>query len=229
MKKIILSILAAALMTPAAIAQVNNCDVNYDNKVNTADVVAVYANIIDGTVPQKPKMKEMSFRVDDVVFYMEPVEGGSFLMGATAEQESPKNDETPAHQVTLSDYYMGALEVTQELWEAVMGEANNPSYNQGLKLPVEKVSYSECLKFINKLNTRFESELNGMKFRLPTEAEWEFAARGGNKAKHWQYCGEYKDLKTLNDYAWYKENSPNQTQYCGEKYVPWLYHSPGNE
>ena len=141
------------------------------------------------------------------------------MMGATLEQEDPHDDEKPAHLVTLSSYYMGQLEVTQELWMAVMGSNNNPSYfTHGGRYPVERVSWKDCQTFIDKLNTKLADKLNGMKFRLPTEAEWEFAARGGNKRKGWQYSGDFVSGKTLKDYAWYKDNSDSKTHPCGNKY-----------
>ena len=136
-----------------------------------------------------------------VTFNMIKVDGGTFTMGATSEQQNPDSDEKPVHQVTLSSYYIGETEVTQGLWKAVMG--NNPSYFKGDDLPVENVSWNDCKKFIDKLNS-----LTGKKFRLPTEAEWEFAARGGNKSRHTQYSGS----SSLDDVAWYLNNSGNKTQ-----------------
>ena len=127
---------------------------------------------------------------------MVEVEGGTFTMGATAEQTGVFGDEKPAHQVTLPSYYIGKTEVTQELWQAVMG--SNPSNFTGTNLPVEKVSWDDCKTFIAKLNA-----LTGKNFRLPTEAEWEFAARGGNKSKGYIYSGS----NTIVDVAWYNSNS----------------------
>ena len=98
-------------------------------------------------------------------------------MGATREQGGDgDSDEKPAHRVTLSSFSIGQTEVTQELWEAVMG--SNPSYSKGAKRPVEQVSWNDCQEFVKKLNA-----LTGQHFRLPTEAEWEYAARGGSKSK----------------------------------------------
>ncbi len=134
--------------------------------------------------------------VNGVTFKMMPVEGGTFTMGATSEQEEPYQDESPTHQVTLSSYMIGETEVTQELWKAVMG--SNPAYFKGANRPVEEVNWDDCQEFIKKLN-----ELTGKKFRLPTEAEWEFAARGGNKSNHTRYAGS----DNLNNVAWYDENS----------------------
>ena len=136
------------------------------------------------------------------------VEGGTFTMGATSEQGSDAyNDERPAHKVTLSGYSIGQTEVTQELWQAVMG--SNPSYFKGAKLPVERVSWNDCQTFITKLN-----QLTGKKFRLPTEAEWEYAARGGGKnSKGYKYAGS----NTVGDVAWYDGNSSSTTHEVATK------------
>ena len=139
--------------------------------------------------------------VGNVSFTMVRIEGGTFQMGATSEQGSDAGDyEKPVHQVTLLPYYIGETEVTQALWEAVMG--NNPSKFKSNNRPVEKVSWNDCQEFIQKLNQK-----TGRKFRLPTEAEWEFAARGGNKSRGYKYSGS----NNLEDVAWFTENSNNQT------------------
>ena len=139
--------------------------------------------------------------VGNVLFTMVRVEGGTFQMGATSEQgNDADNDEKPVHLVTLSPYYIGETEVTQALWEAVMG--NNPSYFDGSNRPVERVCWNDCQKFIQKLNLR-----TGRKFRLPTEAEWEFAARGGTKSHQYKYSGS----NYINDVACFAENSSLQT------------------
>ena len=137
------------------------------------------------------------FTVNGVSFTMIKVEGGTFQMGATLEQgKKASKNEKPAHSVTLSDYYIGETEVTQELWRAVMGE--NPSRFKGNKKPVERVSWNDCQEFIKKLN-----QLTGKNFRLPTEAEWEYAARGGNKSMGYKYSGS----DTIGDVAWYTNNN----------------------
>ena len=121
--------------------------------------------------------------VGDVSFKMIRVEGGTFMMGATPEQGSDAHEyEKPAHQVTLDTFFIGETVVTQELWQAVMG--NNPSSFIGPLLPVECISWENCQDFIRKLNS-----LTGMKFRLPTEAEWEYAARGGRASSGFIYAG----------------------------------------
>ena len=135
------------------------------------------------------------------------VEAGTFIMGATPEMESPFDWEKPTHQVTLTnDYYIGKYEVTQALWQAVMD--NNPSYFKGDDLPVEMVSWDDCQEFISKLNI-----ITGKTFRLPTEAEWEYAARGGNKSRGYQYSGS----NNLSDVAWYEDNSGKKTHAVGSK------------
>ena len=138
--------------------------------------------------------------VNGITFNMIKVDGGTFTMGATSEQKNPDDDEKPTHQVTLSSYYIGESEMTQALWTAVMG--NNPSRFKGDNLPVEQVLWEDCQTFIGKLNG-----LTGKSFRLPTEAEWEYAARGGNRSNHTQYSGG----SMIDDVAWYEGNSGNKT------------------
>ena len=142
----------------------------------------------------------MTFEANGVSFTMIPVEGGTFTMGDTWEMEDAEDKERPSHQVTLSSYYIGETEVTQALWKAVMGK--NPSLFEGDNLPVENVSWDDCQTFISKLNA-----LTGKNFRLPTEAEWEFAARGGNQNRHRQYSGSNR----IDDVAWYWDNSGEET------------------
>lgn len=136
-----------------------------------------------------------TFTVNGVSFTMINVEGGTFTMGATKEQGSSSYDwEKPAHCVTLSSYSIGQTEVTQELWQAVMG--NNPSYYKSdISRPVEQVSWNDCQRFIRKLYS-----LTGQHFRLPTEAEWEFAARGGVNSLGYKFSGDMK----LSRVAWYQ-------------------------
>ena len=137
------------------------------------------------------------YTVNGVSFKMIAVKGGTFQMGSDDGYEWEK----PVHQVTLSDYYIGETEVTQELWNAVMG--SNPSYFTGnMQRPVEMVSWNDCQTFISKLN-----QLTGGRFLLPTEAQWEYAARGGNKSKGYTYSGSDAE----DDVAWYWYNSDRMT------------------
>ena len=144
---------------------------------------------------------DQTFTVNGVSFKMIKVQGGTFTMGATSEQGSEADsDEKPTHSVTLRTYYIGETEVTQALWTAVMG--SNPSRWKGDNLPVESVSWNDVQTFVTKLN-----QLTGKQFRLPTEAEWEYAARGGNKSKGYKYSGS----NSLGTVAWYYDNSNSQT------------------
>ena len=158
-----------------------------------------------GSSSYTPTVK--TYEANGVSFQMVEVRGGTFTMGATNEQGSDaEDDEKPAHSVTLSSYYIGKTEVTLELWEAVMG--SNPSKFKGNRKPRLYVSWDDCQTFISKLNS-----LTGKKFRLPTEAEWEFAARGGIKSKGYKYSGS----NTLDDVAWYRDNSGDTTHDVGTK------------
>ena len=156
----------------------------------------------------REEMPTETFTVNAVQFKMVRVKGGTFQMGATSEQGSDAYDkEYPVHSVTLSDYYIGQTEVTQELWEAVMGI--NPSEFKGdNQCPVENVSWNDCQEFIEKLN-----RLTGKNFRLPTEAEWEYAARGGNKSKGYKYSGS-NDADAV---ACYGDNSGGKTHPVAQK------------
>ena len=149
----------------------------------------------------------LRFVVEGVSFDMVEVRGGTFRMGATSEQGSDaESDEKPVHSVTLSSYYIGKTEVTQALWKAVMG--SNPSEFKGDDLPVERVSWYDCQEFIRELNA-----LTGQNFRLPTEAEWEFACRGGNNSRGYKYSGS----NYIDNVAWYCLNSGEKTHPVASK------------
>lgn len=137
------------------------------------------------------------FAANGVSFKMVKVTGGTFLMGTTEEQGSDSYNERPVHSVTLSEYWMGETEVTQELWTAVMG-SNPSSFTGDNQRPVELVSWDNCQLFISKLN-----KLTGLSFRLPTEAEWEYAARGGNASQGYLFNGS----NTIDEVAWNYANS----------------------
>ena len=149
----------------------------------------------------------LSAELNKLINNMVYVSSGTFTMGATSEQGSDAESiEKPTHSVTLSSYYICKYEVTQALWRAVMG--SNPSFSKGDNLPVEQVSWNDCQTFINRLN-----KYTGRKFRLPTEAEWEFAARGGNYSRHYKYSGS----NNIDDVAWYGDNSGNHSHPVGAK------------
>jgi formylglycine-generating enzyme required for sulfatase activity len=181
----------------------NNVMVNLDGNTldvkGTAEGVSI-VRVTDNTTGASTDLvvvvvlEDEVFTVNGVKFKMKQVKGGSFMMGkAYSDDDNLK----PVHQVTLSNYRIAETEVTQLLWEAVMG--NNPSRFKGQPYnPVEQVSWNDCQEFIAKLN-----ELTGRKFRLPTEAEWEYAARGGEAQSGYIYSGS----NNINDVAWFYDNS----------------------
>ena len=186
-------------------AEGNYWPVEFGLKVVGSLVTGLTGEVLEGA---QPESKNRLVQVGDVQFEMVYVEGGTFRMGATEEQgEDAYDSEKPMHRVTLSSYLIGKHEVTQALWEEVM--RSNPSHNkQGGDYPVEKVSWFDCQEFIGKLNAR-----TGMKFRLPTEAEWEYAARGGNRSKGYKYAGS----DNLDEVGWYRDNSGRHKHPVGEK------------
>jgi len=160
------------------------------------------------------KIKALYSNVDEIEMVW--AEGGSFMMGSKEGEE----DEKPVHKVILNGFYIGKYEVTQEQWEQVMGY--QPSKNKGCKkCPVENVDWYEVQQFIRKL-----SLLKNKKFRLPTEAEWEFAAKGGNENSNFKYTGS----DSINEVAWYDSNSNFVTHPIGTKKanVLGLYDMTGN-
>ena len=182
----------------------------------TKEAVAIQQNIVSQpAVAQQPVVQAPIANSDNITIPVKDgisidmvrVEAGTFTMGATAEMKDPNDDEKPTHRVTLTnDYYIGKYEVTQALWKAVMG--NNPSNFKGDNLPVEKVSWDDCQEFISKLN-----RITGKTLRLPTEAEWEYAARGGNNSRGYQYSGS----NNLSDVAWFRGNSGGKPHAVGTK------------
>ena len=190
-------------------------DVNGDGIVDVSDVNEVINVILGFHEDTGDAGRTMTYVVNGVSFTMVGVRHGSFIMGGTEEQGTDvTSSEIPTHQVTLTkDFSIGQTEVTQALWAAVMG--SNPSfftpansYELNLQRPVEQVSWEDCQAFIAKLN-----ELTGKQFRLPTEAEWEYAARGGALSQGFKYAGS----DNIDDVSWYNANSNSIPQTVGTK------------
>ncbi|MBQ7690371.1 MAG: SUMF1/EgtB/PvdO family nonheme iron enzyme [Muribaculaceae bacterium] len=190
-------------------------DVNGDGVVDIEDVSEVINVILGYYDGHGDAGRTMTYTVGGVSFTMVGVNHGTFIMGGTDEQGADvTNSELPTHRVTLTkDFSIGQTEVTQALWISVMG--SNPShftptngYALNLQRPVEQVSYDDCQAFIAKLN-----ELTGKQFRLPTEAEWEYASRGGQLSQGFKYAGS----NNIDDVAWHNANSESVPQTVGTK------------
>jgi formylglycine-generating enzyme required for sulfatase activity len=144
-------------------------------------------------------------KVDAGPISMVFVKGGNFRMGNDLGQP----DESPIHVVKMSDFYIGVYEITQKQWKEIMGADNNPSIYKGCDdCPVETVDWNQAQEFIKKLNKK-----TGLQYRLPTEAEWEYAAKGGVKTQAFKFCGG----DAMYEVGWYKDNSMNRTHPVGQK------------
>ena len=177
-------------------------DYDGNGTIDISDVTRLINYVLNDVSPE-------TFTLNGVSFTMIPVQAGSFTMGATTEQGSDATDrEKPAHQVILTkDFSICETEVTQALWLAVMG-INPSNFTGDLNRPVEQVSWNDCQEFISRIN-----QLTGRTFRLPTEAEWEFAARGGNKSQGCKYAGS----DDIDEVAWYSGNAGSTTHPVGTK------------
>lgn len=185
---------------------------SYDYRVQAPDYMPQAGKVVVDD-PQQPHVVSALLRregedrlvtVGSVTFTMIPVKGGTFQMGATKEQTGEaRKDEKPVHTVTLDNFQIGETEVSQALWREVMG--SNPSTYKGNDLPVTNVTWEDCQEFIKKLNER-----TGKQFRLPTEAEWEFAARGGTAYKGYMFSGS-DEVRSV---AWHNRDS-NRDRHNG--------------
>lgn len=221
MRKIsyVLLFVAMALMSFRAGVEYERGDVNHDGQVSISDVTCLINYLLSKEWPEDPVVPadpvDETFTVNGVTFTMIGVKCGTFMMGGTEEQGTDvTSSELPVREVTLSkNFSIGQTEVTQALWLAVMG--SNPSYfgpgsgyPNDLRRPVEQVSWIDCQEFISRLNA-----LTGRTFRLPTEAEWEYAARGGVMSLGYKFAGS----NNLDDVAWYNANSNSVPQAVGTK------------
>ena len=177
--------------------------------------------------PTPSTSKNLNFSVNGVKFEMIFVEGGTFEMGCN----DCESNEKPLHRVSLSDFYMGKYELTQELWYAVMGRSINQQhvkatidcghFDYGLRLrgtgnkyPMYDINYHECEEFCIRLNELLSQQLpDGYKFGIPTEAQWEYAARGGKHSKNYTFSGS----DYLGEVAWCYGNSNDGTREVGTK------------
>lgn len=194
---------APLLLGQSALNKLGKIEIDYTN--NTLTIKNRLARTANGQPPEPTDYSDSIYGIE-MVF----VKGGTFVMGCTPEQENVcfDNNEKPTHQVALNDFYIGRYEVTQAQWKAVMGENNNPSEFKGDNLPVENVSWEDVQFFIARLNSQ-----TWKTYRLPTEAEWEYAARGGSQSRGYRYSGS----DDASEVAWYFANSERKTNPVGMK------------
>ena len=177
-----------------------SCEKEVNNNGNQSGSTSTPTPTLTPTPTPPPSGSVDSITVNGVTFKMVKIEGGTFMMGAPSSDAEAYSNEMPQHCVTLSEYYIAETEVTQALWQAVMG--SNPSHFKFPDRPVEEISWNDCKTFIEKLN-----QLTDKQFRLPTEAEWEYAARGGGNSHGYKFSGS----DNVDDVAWYTDNCGGET------------------
>ena len=184
------------MLTNTVDAHYNPCDLNMDSEANMDDLTLLINYLLTHSWDDEPLVATEVITVNGVSFSMVYVTAGTFTMGATDEQLDDANpNEFPAHEVTLTfDYYIAQTEVTRELWLAVMGSLPDRTVNGELQRPVTNVTRFDCALFVDRLTA-----LTGRVFRMPTEAEWEYAARGGKFSRGFKYAGS----NDANEVAWF--------------------------
>ena len=182
------------------------CDLDGNGNVGIEDVTMLIDMLLN---PAPPQTDSETITVNGVQFTMVRVEAGTFMMGARADETAyASRNEFPSHEVTLTyDYYIAQTEVTWELYLAVT-EGDPASFEGDLTAPVTNVNLFDCAKFVDKL-----TELTGHVFRMPTEAEWEFAARGGNSSLGYLFAGS----DDIDEVAWYVDNAAGNMQPVATK------------
>ena len=222
------------VMNDTTCFSLEGADVDHSGLIGMDDLTLMINYLVMNTWGDEPLVHTEVITVNGVSFTMVYVEPGTFTMGATDEQiDDAQPDEYPAHEVTLTfDYYIAQTEVTRELWNAVMGEKHG-MVNGDLQCPITKVTRIDCAIFADYL-----TQMTGRVFRMPTEAEWEYAARGGKFSKGYKYAGSndasevawYTDgpgaglhpvgLKAANELGLY-DMSGNAAEWCQDWYVPY--------
>ena len=205
-----------------------------NNAVNNRSASSITSSEMDLNTSPSPDVgvgeaadgQMLIINIGDAAFIMIKVDGGTFTMGATSEQGSTNPIEQPAHEVELTTFYIGEAEVTQQTWIAVMGF--NPSINiNDMRNPVNNITWDDSQRFVNRLNTLFAGAYaKEMRFSLPTEAQWEYAARGGPQSKGYRFAGSNYE----NSVAWNKANSDGTIHPVKEKFPNelGLYDMSGN-
>ena len=181
-----------------------------EHYTSTLELLSAVGTKLEKAEAEKQRLAKLKARLPQLLANLQKnmvhVQGGTFTMGCRPERGECDPDERPAHRVQVSGFEISKYEVTQELWEVVMGE--NPSRFEGCaQCPVENVSWDDVQKFLKNLN------LTDEQYRLPTEAEWEYAARGGQQSQNYKYAGS----DNLGTVAWYAGNSGDKTHPVGQK------------
>lgn len=189
-------------------------DLNSDrNRIMVLFVIVILLLLASGLHANDKSDNKLHSNAAGMEFVFIP--GGSFVMGSLDDAQGPENNETPRHNVTLKAFYLQTTEITQAQWTALTG--NNPSHFSGDNLPVERVTWDDAQLFLQKLNTLDP----GKNYRLPSEAEWEYACRAGTETVYYNGSEECD----LDDIAWYGGNSENRTHPAGKKGAnPWGLH-----